>query len=69
MGGYGPPSFKGANMSWKKVVGKLAPWLVGSATLFVKEVLGLEITWWPTACALALGLVQFVLSVIPDKVK
>ena len=54
-------------MSWKKVVGKLAPWLVGSATLFIKEVLGLEITWWPTACALALGLVQFVLSVIPDK--
>ena len=54
-------------MNWQRVVGKVAPWLIAAATGFVKEVLGKDITWWPTACALALGLVQFVLSVIPDR--
>ena len=53
--------------NWKAVVGKVLPWAIGAATLFIKEVLGLDITWWPTACALALGLMQLVLSLIPDK--
>jgi hypothetical protein len=54
-------------MNWKRIVGKLAPWLVAAVTGFLKEVVGVELSWWPTACALFLGIVQFVLSVIPDK--
>ena len=56
-------------MNWKKVVGKLAPWLVAAVTGFLKEVVGVELSWWPTVCALFLGIVQFLLSVIPDKNK
>jgi hypothetical protein len=54
-------------MNWKKWVGKLAAWVVVAGTAFAKEVLGLEITWLPTACALFLGIVQFVIAMVPDK--
>lgn len=54
-------------MNWKAWVGKLAPWAVGAATAFIKEVLQIDIGWWPTFSALFLGLVQFILSMIKDK--
>jgi len=52
--------------NWKAVVGKVLPWAIG-AVAGLLEALGLEITWWPTAGALLIGLVQLVLGLIPDK--
>lgn len=52
--------------NWKAVVGKVLPWAVASVTGLL-EALGLNITWWPTAGALIIGVVQLVLSLIPDK--
>jgi len=54
-------------MSWQQWVGKLAPWAVAAATAFLKEVVNLDLTWWPTFSALFLGLVQFIISMIPKK--
>lgn len=52
--------------NWKATVGKLAPWAVG-AVAGLLEALGLHVGWFPTAGALAIGVVQLVLSLIPDK--
>jgi len=49
-------------MNWKQWIGKLAPWALAAAAAFMKEVLNLEITWWPTFSSLALGVLQFFLS-------
>jgi len=53
-------------MNWKKVVGKVLPWAVG-AVAGLLEALGLQVTWWPTAGALLIGVVQLVLSFIKDE--
>ncbi len=49
---------------WYVWLGKLAPWLAGAVAAFVKEVLGIEITWLPTILTLALGVVQFIISMV-----
>lgn len=63
-GGIGKEEEKMKN--WKQIVGKLLPWVVGSVTSLL-ELLGLNVTWWPTAGALFIGAVQLVLSLIKDK--
>lgn len=55
-------------MPWYVWLGKLAPWFVAAATAFLKEVLGLDLTWWPTASALFLGVIQFIISMVKPKV-
>jgi len=49
-------------MNWKQVIGKAAPWALAAAAAFMKEVLGMDITWWPTFTTVALGVIQFLLS-------
>lgn len=49
---------------WYVWLGKLAPWAAAAVTAFVKEVLEIDITWLPTAIALALGLVQLIISFV-----
>jgi len=49
-------------MNWKQWIGKLAPWALAATAAFLKEVLGMEIGWWPTFSSLALGVIQFFLS-------
>jgi hypothetical protein len=53
--------------SWQKWMGKLWPWAAGAATAFVKEVLGADITWWPTALMAVTGIVNLVLALCPVK--
>jgi hypothetical protein len=48
-------------------MGKLWPWAAGAATAFVKEVLGADITWWPTALMAVTGIVNLVLAICPVK--
>ena len=52
---------------WYVWLGKLAPWAIAAVAAFIKEVLGMEITWWPVFATLFLGLVQFIISMIPKK--
>ena len=49
-------------MTAKQWIGKLAPWALAAAAAFMKEVLGLEIGWWPTFSSVTLGLIQFIIS-------
>jgi len=54
-------------MNWKQIIGKAAPWALAAIATFCKEVLNQEITWWPTFTTVALGVIQLLLSRIPDK--
>jgi len=54
-------------MNWKQIIGKAAPWALAATAAFMKEVLDLEVTWWPTFSSVALGVIQFLLSRIKDK--
>jgi len=54
-------------MNWKQIIGKAAPWALAAAAAFMKEVLDLEVTWWPTFSSVLLGIIQFVLSQIKNK--
>lgn len=49
---------------WYVWLGKLAPWAAAAVTAFVKEVLGIDITWLPTALTLGLGIVQLIISFV-----
>lgn len=53
--------------NWKKIIGKAAPWALAAIASFAKEVLEMDITWWPTFSSVALGVIQFLLSRIKDK--
>ncbi len=53
-------------MKWTRIVGKVVPWALASATALLKA-FGVDITWWPTVCAVVLGGVQLLISLIPDK--
>jgi len=55
--------------SWQKWAGRLWPWALTAATAFVKEVLGADITWLPTAVAAASAVLNLVLALFPDKSK
>jgi len=52
--------------NWKQVIGKVLPWAVASVTGLL-EARGMNITWWPTAGALLIGVVQLVIGLIPDR--
>jgi len=54
-------------MNWKQIIGKAAPWAFAAIASFMKEVMDMEITWWPTFSSVALGVIQFLLSRIKDK--
>lgn len=49
-------------MNWKQWIGKLTPWALAATAAFLKEVMGMEIGWWPTLATLVAGVVQFVVS-------
>ena len=53
--------------SWQKWVGKLIPWALTAASAFMKGVLELDVTWWPTIVAAITGIVQWVLALFPPK--
>lgn len=55
--------------SWQKWVGKLLPWVLAAVSAFFKEVLEIDVTWWPTLVAVLTGIVQFILSLFPPKVE
>lgn len=52
---------------WYVWLGKIAPWAAAAITAFVKEVLNIEISWLPTLLTLSLGVVQFIIAMIPKK--
>lgn len=52
---------------WQKWVGKIVPWALAAIAAFFKEVVELDISWWPLVVSVATGLVQLVLSLFPKK--
>jgi nitrate reductase NapE component len=49
-------------MNWKIIVGRATPWALAAVASFLKEVLQLEIGWWPTLSAAVIGVIQFIIS-------
>ena len=56
-----------ASWPWQKWVGKLVPWALAAVAALLKEVMELDIGWWPVIVTVATGLVQLIMSLFPPK--
>ena len=55
------------NWSWQKWVGKIIPWAIAAVAAFLKGVVEIDLPWWPVFVSAAMGLVQLILSLFPQK--
>lgn len=51
-------------MTATQIIGRLVPWALAAAAAFMKEVLLMDIGWWPMFSSLATGVVQFIISML-----
>lgn len=56
-------------MSAVAIIGKIVPWALAAAAAFMKEVLEMDIGWWPMFSSLATGVVQFILSMVKGRTR